>query len=290
VSQEEKKSKEKKPGTVTKGVARLLGYGLVVMFLMVWVFVLGVLTGKGDVIRLLQRFGLDKTEWATRLGAPQESKVVSNIPEQNTEETRKAVAESEKKPAVDGKVAQTATPVPSPLNKASDQVASKAPAEPAKKPGTIVHHEAKRSKELATQKPEHDNSLAGKLSFQNSLDTPARKQSNPAGKKEPSVRTATIATVPSHSPAETTPGAEKKKPAPAYQVKVASYRTAEEAEKAMADLKKKGFKVSLQQGKEKSGNAFIIKTGRLTTKTEAEKVTQKLKEAKMNGQIQELKQ
>ncbi len=93
----------------------------------------------------------------------------------------------------------------------------------------------------------------------------------------------------SHTPAEHS-GDEKKKAACAYQVRVASYRTAEEAEKTMAELKKKGITVSLQKGKDKSGQTFTIKTGRYSNKAEAEKVTKKLKEAKLNGQIQELKQ
>ena len=127
------------------------------------------------------------------------------------------------------------------------------------------------------------------MNFQNSLDTPAHKQSKTAAKKEGTPNTASVAPAPSRPQTETATGTEKKTVC-AYQVKVASYRTAEEAEKALADLKKKGFKVSLQQGKDKSGTTFTLKTGRYNTKSEAEKVTQKLKEAKINGQIQELKQ
>jgi cell division protein FtsN len=289
VSQEEKKGKEKKSGTVTKGAARFLGYGLVVMFLLVWVFVLGVLTGRGDVNRLFQRLGLYKTELATRLGVAPDGQVQVTLPVAHPEAAHKAVAEAEQKPAQEAKIAQTTPAVPSPSSKAADQVAAKATVETPKKSGTTVN-EAKRSKGLTPHKLEPDTSLASKLSFQNSLDTPTRKQPKSVAKKESNVRAASMAPLPSQAPTETTPGAEKKKPASAYQVKVASYKTAEEAEKAMADLKKKGFKVNLEQGKEKSGTAFIIKTGRYTTKSEAEKVTQKLKEANVNGQIQELKQ
>jgi cell division septation protein DedD len=284
VSQEEKKGKEKKKGDAT----RLLGYGLVVMFLMVWVFVLGVLTGRGDMNLLFKRLGLYKTELAARLGvAPDGQAPAQSIPQ--PEEAHKAVAESEKKPAQEAKAAQTTPAASLPQSKPTDHLASKTSAATSKKTVAAANQEAKRSKGLTPQKPEHDQSLASKLSFQNSLDTPTRKQPKTAGKKEATVNTATIASVPSQSPAETTPGAEKKKPACAYQIKVGSYHSAEEAEKAMADLKKKGIKVSVQQGKDKSGASFVIKTGRYNTKSEAEKVTQKLKEAKMTGQIQEIK-
>jgi hypothetical protein len=290
VSQQEKKGKEKKQVTFTTGAARLLGYGLVGMFLMVWVFVLGVLTGRGDVNRLFQRLGLYKTDLATRLGVTANSQAPAVLPLPQPEETHKASVESGKKSIQEAKVAETTPALPSPTTKTTDLVASKGLAETSKKPGTASTPEAKRTKGLSQQKPDHDPSLASKLSFQNSLDTPTRKQAKIVVKKEVAAHTAAIASVPSHSQTETTTGTEKKKTACAYQVKVASYRTAEEAEKTLADLKKKGFKVNLQQGKDKSGTAFILKTGRFTTKSEAEKVTQKLKEANLNGQIQELKQ
>ena len=44
----------------------------------------------------------------------------------------------------------------------------------------------------------------------------------------------------------------------------------------MADLKKKGFNVNLQKGKDKSGPIYVIKTGRYSNKAEAEKVNQEI--------------
>jgi hypothetical protein len=291
VSQEEKTTKKKKPGVSKKGRAKILGYGLVVMFLMVWVFVLGLLTGRGDINRLFQRLGLYKTDLAARLGLAPDGQPNPVLPIFPPEETHKAVAELEKKQAQDAKMTQTMAVVTSPDSKGSDHLASKTSTETSKKTKPTKISEAKRPEGLTPQKTDHDHDLAAKLSFQNSLDTPpARKQSRVTAKKEASIHIATIAPQASNSPADSPLEAAKQKPACAYQVKVASYRTAEEAEKAMADLKKKGFKVSLQQGKDKAGPAFIIKTGRYTNKTEAEKVSQKLKEAKMNAQVQELKQ
>jgi hypothetical protein len=290
MSQEEKKGKAKKEVTFTMGAAKLLGSGLVIMFLMVWVFVLGVLTGRGDMNRLFQRLGLNKTDLAARLGVAPDTPMPAVLPVAQPEEAAKATADSGKKIGQDEKGKETKVVEASPATKTPDAAATKAPAETAKKSGEAAHQEAKRSKGLTQPKPEHDPTLASKLSFQNSMDTPARKPSKTVAKKEGAPHAAFVAAAPSRPQTDTATGTEKKKPVCAYQVKVASYRTAEEAEKALADLKKKGFKVSLQQGKDKSGTSFMIKTGRYNTKSEAEKVTQKLKEAKMTGQIQELKQ
>jgi cell division septation protein DedD len=289
MSQQEKKEKAKKEVTVTMGAAKLLGSGLVIMFLMVWVFVLGVLTGRGDINSLFQRLGLNKTDLAARLGVASDTPVSGVLPVSQPEESAKTMADSGKKSGQDDKVKETKSVEASPATKPADPALAKAPAETSKKPGAMAPQEAKRSKGLIQPQPEHDPTLASKLSFQNSLDTPAHKQSKTAAKKEVTPNTASVAPAPSRPQTETATGTEKKTVC-AYQVKVASYRTAEEAEKALADLKKKGFKVSLQQGKDKSGTTFTLKTGRYNTKSEAEKVTQKLKEAKITGQIQELKQ
>jgi cell division septation protein DedD len=287
VSQQAQKDKGKKKGTLTKGTAKSLGYGLVVMFLLVWVFILGVLTGRGDINRLFQRLGLYKTNLAARLGLDPDRQVSTALPVPLAAEAPKALTDSENKTAKEAEGATLAVAASTP--KASDLVASGTSADTAKKsgPGNL---EAKKSKGAIQQKHDHNRSLASKLSFQNSLDTPTRKQSKTVAKKEAAAHTAAIASIPAHSSSETTAGDEKKKAACAYQVKVASYRTPEEAEKAIADLKKKGIKVNLQKAKDKSGDLFVLKTGRYTTKAEAEKVTKKLKEAKLSGQIQELTQ
>jgi len=275
------------------GGAKLLGYGLAITFMMVWVFALGVLTGRGDVNRLLQRLGLYKTDLAARLGVASDNQVSTALPVPagaKPEEAHKAMAEAETKSSPDAKTLAPTMAVPAAAAKVADDNTAKPSTETAKKPGTAVKLEAKRSKAQLPQKPDKDPSLASRLSFQNSLDSPTRKHQKTVAKKEAAVHTAAMAPAPSQTQEATEAGGEKKKSVCAYQVKVASYRTAEEAEKALADLKKKGFKVSLQQGKDKNGSAYVIKTGRYTTKSEAEKITQKLKEAKVNGQIQELKQ
>jgi cell division protein FtsN len=286
VSQEEKKGKGKKKAALTAGKTKLLGYGLGVMFLMVWIFILGVLTGRGDINYLFQRLGLYKTNLAARLGIAPSNQVAAVLPAAIPGEDHKALQDSGKKPGPTSEVAETPAAA-SPTAKATEQIAAKTPAETTKKPG-VGNHEAKKSKGSNQLKNDQD-SLASKLSFQNSLDTPTRKQAKSAGKKEATVHTANIVTHPASSAAASTPGEEKKKAACAYQVRIASYRTTEEAEKTMADLKKKGINVNMQKGKDKSGGTiYVIKTGRYSNKAEAEKVSRKLKEAKLNGQIQEV--
>jgi hypothetical protein len=288
VSQQEKKAKKKKEATITVGAAKKLGFGLVIMFLLVWVFILGILTGKGDIHHLFQRLGIYKTDLAARLGMAPNPETLAVLPVSPHEEPVKALAGE--KSGQDDKLTETAAAKAPPPAQTADPAAAKTAAEASKKPGVQPHQEAKRSKGLTPAKPDHDSSLASKLSFQNSLDTPARKPSKTAAKKEGAPHTASIAATPSRPQAATAP-AKEQKAVTAYQVKVASYQNAADAEKALADLKKKGFKVSLQPAKDKSGTAsFIIKTGRYNTKAEAEKVAQKLKEAKINGHIQELKQ
>ncbi len=283
MSPEEKKGKGKKKVKVSKGTTKLLGYGAVVTFLMVWVFILGVLTGRGDVNYLFQRLGLYKTDLAARLGITDKNQVPAALPVTLPTAEHKALADAEKKPAPESQAAEITPAAVSLTAKATEPSASKTHAESAKKPG-VGSLEAKKTKGSSQPKTDPDHSLASKLSFQNSLDTPTRKQAKTGAKKEGTVLTASIAP---HA-SEPAAGDEKKKAACAYQVRVASYRTTEEAEKTVADLKKKGINVSLQKGKDKTGTIYVIKTGRFNNKAEAEKVNKKLKEAKMSGQIQEI--
>jgi cell division septation protein DedD len=293
VSKEEKKGKGKKKATLTTGASKYLGYGLVATFLLVWVFVLGTLTGRGDMNRLFQRLGLYKTNLAARLGMDPDRQATPVLPAAPVT-TSKALADAEKKPGPETEAAAKASATAPAAQTAT--VASAIPAaEAGKKNGTQEAKKAKTAAQKHEREHEHDRSLASKLSFQNSLDTPTKKKSKTPAKKEPAVHTASIAPAPVHTPAEHSvdekkKAEEKKKTACVYQVRVATYHSAAEAEKTLAELKKKGINISLQKGKDKTGQTFVLKTGKYSNKAEAEKVTKKLKEAKLNGQIQELKQ
>ena len=145
-----------------------MGYGLVVMFLMVWVFILGVLTGRGDVNYLFQRLGLYKTNLAARLGIAPGNQVSAALPVPQPTEDHKALADSGKKPAQESEVAEIAPAAASPTAKATDLVASKTPAETSKKSG-VGNPEAKKTKGSNQPKQDQDHSLASKAKFSEQL-------------------------------------------------------------------------------------------------------------------------
>ncbi|MBM4289299.1 MAG: SPOR domain-containing protein [Deltaproteobacteria bacterium] len=310
MSQQEPKARAKKQVTFTMGAARLLGYGLVMMAMMVWVFTLGVLVGRGDIHRLFQRYGFNKTDLAARLGMDTEKQVAAVLPGAagpNQEEGIKPPPEAEKTKEIQ---AAAAPPTPAPAAQAADASASPSSPAAAKKTAAEKKADARKPKGLVPPKIEKDPGLAAKLSFQNSLDTPTRKPPRAAAKQEATVRIASAtpamprlqgdagqaatrdnkagdATTTMPRLAGGSGTSAEKKPASSYQVRVASYRTPQEAEKAMADLKKKGFNVNLQQGKDRSGTTYVIRTGRFTSKTEAERAAKRLQDAKFSGQVQE---
>ena len=123
MSQQEKKEKAKKEVTVTMGAAKLLGSGLVIMFLMVWVFVLGVLTGRGDINCLFQRLGLNKTDLAARLGVASDTPVSGVLPVSHPEESGKTMADSGKKSGQDDKGKRDESAEASPATKPADPAA-----------------------------------------------------------------------------------------------------------------------------------------------------------------------
>ncbi|WP_449244960.1 SPOR domain-containing protein [Desulfobacca acetoxidans] len=291
MAQQEKKAKEKKQVTFTISGAKLLGYGLGFTFMLLWVFALGVMVGRGDVNRLFQRWGLTKADLAARLGAPTvDPTPAALVPPSGpvSESGQKAGELADSKPSTEIK---TALPPP----QASSEVVNKPQDLPArsrvevdKKPENGNKTEAKGRKGSNPEKPVTGSSIASKLSFQNRLDSTSHKPAKTAKKKESGMTTASM-TPTLKTEAKANIEAAKKKAA-AYQVKVAYFHNAQDAQKALADLKKKGFAVSLQQGKDKNGTAYIIRSNRLTSKTEAEKMSKKFKQAKFSGQIEELKQ
>jgi len=284
VAKSEPKDKGKKTALVPKGVGKVLGYGFLLFFLLIWVFVLGVLTGRGDIHRWLQRLGLYKTEVAARLGvvpATLEPAGQSVLPQS---EPVKTEIEAAKPTAAETKPPAAAAEVKPPDKGAAPSPAATA-GELSKKPEGQGRGDAKKGKGTAAAKTASQASIASKLNFQNSLDTQTRKPVKTTAQKDKAVRTAAMT---SGVASQADAAAEKKKAA-AYQVKVASYRSAAEAQRALADLTKKGFKVSLQQGKDKTGQTFVIQSPRYQSKAEAEKVAKKLRAANMSGQVQELK-
>ncbi len=285
MSQSEHKEKGKKTTKLLQSSAKVLGYGAISIFLLVWVFVLGVLTGRGDIHRWLQRLGLYKTEVAVRLGVTPANPEAAVQPVLPTAEGPKIEAEPAKPTAAESQPPTSPVAVAPPPDKGTVKAAAVPAVEPAKKTEAQARSEVKKGKGAGAAKTEAHDSIAARLNFQNSLDSPARKPAKATAQKEKTVHTAAM------TPGTATPAAaaDKKKPASTYQIRVASYRTAGEAQKAAADLAKKGIKVNIQQGKDNNGPTFIIHTQRYQSKAEAEKVAKQLRDNKMGGQIQELK-
>lgn len=289
VSHSEQKDKKKKSGKLPQGFGKVLGYGFILIFLLTWVFTLGVLTGRGDVHHWLQRLGLYQSEMAARLGvapANPESPAQPILPAvaapKNELESAKTTGGETKPPAPSQAEAQ-------PAEKGGQPPNALPPGDSAKKPESHTRPEDKKAKVATPAKTAARDSIAAKLNFQNSLDTQPRKAAKTAAHKERGVQTAAMTPGASGNSGSEAAAAEKKKAVSAYQVKVASYRTAAEAQKALADLTKRGFKVNLQQSKDKTGPTFVIQSQRYQSKAEAEKVAKKLREANMAGQVREVK-
>jgi hypothetical protein len=285
VAKTESKEKKKKSLQLAKGSAKTLGYGLILVFLLIWVFALGVLTGRGDVNRWLQRLGLYKTELAARLG-------VAPPAEPTAPPAVLPTGEGSKAPAAALKAVEEGAKPPAP---AENPAAAKPPSEAAPpaaglsgpKTGSESQTEAKKGK--TPGKLENKEKIAEKLAFQNALDGTTRKPGKGGAKKDKTKDIRTASAVPTPAGTGGDGAADKKKPVAAYQIKVATYHSPAEAQKAVADLGKKGFNVKVLQSKDKNGPAYVIQTPRYHTKAEAEKVAKKLRAANLGGQIQEVK-
>ncbi len=294
MSQSDQKEKSKKTAKILQGSLKSLGYGLILMFLLVWVFALGVLTGRGDVHRWLQRVGLYKTEVAARLGLAPPLAETAILPPLPSEDPGKAALA----PANPADGAAPATGKPAVADKPADKptaatVVPISPSSPAKPEGH-GKTEAKKGKTpaKAEAKTEHKDSIADKLAFQNSLDSPPRRPAKTTANKEKAKPVkAQLAPVVGEqaSTGGASPSSEKKK-SPAYQVKIGSCRTPAEAQKALEKKKKKGVKATLLTGKDKTGQTFTLQTPKYQSKAEAEKVVKKVREANLSGQLQEVKQ
>ena len=290
MTKSEHKEKGKKAAQLPKGSGKMVGYGAVLLFLLVWVFALGVLTGRGDIHRWLQRLGLSQTEMAARLGVgspPGDTPEVAVLP-QNAATKVEAGAAQPTPPATKEPTPEPSPPVAAAVRAEKNAAAAGSPGAVVKKTKGNVKGEAKKGKSPTPAKGDQQHSIAAKLNFQNSLDSQAHKPSKGVAKKEKNVHAATIVPETASQTGTAAGGVDKKKTA-VYQVKVASFHDAAAAQKALADLTKKGFKVSLQQGKDKTGQTYTIQTPRFQSKAEAEKVAKTVRKAKMTGQVQELK-
>jgi cell division septation protein DedD len=278
-SGESKSKKENKPYQLVLGFKKLLLTTTVLLVSLVWVFALGVLVGRGDAYQLLHRWGLMKVDPAAK------TELIATAPGVPNPTQTPAQTAAEAPVKTDPGAGSTQPLAPAEKKSEAPTAETKAPPSP---PGDVGKATPK-SGNLAGKKLLKE-SVATKLSFQNSLDSNQRKAGKLGKKTSAQIKTASI--VPTHdktkaSVAKTkntgTPksDAEAKKPSnKTYQVQLGSFRKNQEAEKAVADLKKKGYQVSCQTTKDGDGVRYVVKTNRLNSRTEAEKVSQKLKESR----------
>lgn len=218
----------KAPWHVKLGLREVIFAGLGVAGLVMMGFALGTLAGRGDIYRVLHNWGV--------LG-PEASKAVQPW----------------SLPPVSPPALQPVSPAGSPAVPAAPATATAQPASPAPVKGSVAGASGapaskKKAKESVTyrdrQAKEEEmrrlrQEVAGKLKFQNSLETPTPKPSRLAQKQKDKQGDKAATGSPSL-------------------VKVALYRDSKEAKAKMAELEKKGEKVTLKQGKDQQGTYYVV--------------------------------
>lgn len=226
--------KAKKAGwQVVLGLKQVLFGALGLAWMMIIIFILGVLAGRGDIYRLFSSWGLL---------SPQAPKTAQWSPPP-------APGVNAPPAATPAKSLQAAPPPAAPASPASSVVTGSLTASPAPaaSPPTSAA-QAKKTKKKSSpwdQKAKDEElrrlrqEVASILKFQNSRDTTPTKPGKPASKKKEKH----LAAAPK---------------APPKKVRAAQFRDLKAAKAKMAELQKKGEKVTLRQGKDKKGTFYEV--------------------------------
>ncbi len=227
--------------------------GIGIVGLMMMSFALGALAGRGEIYRLAYSWGLLAPE---ARHAAQIVPQTAPVPTQPVAEAPVATASASAPtpgaappPAVPTAktTASAKVPEPAPVTGAIAPVPAPAAAATAKKQAKSSQaQQAQKAKEDQLRQERQD--VAKKLTFLNSFDSTPK-----AGQKKDK-------------------GAAAK--APPAQVKVATYRDSQTAKAKMAELQKKGIKVTLKQGKDDQGATYTVYRQAPTPPKESEKVAQ----------------
>lgn len=255
-------AKEKRKFTLVFTGWQLVGYSGLLVSLMIWLFALGVLVGRGDINYWLHKLGLSMPDLVRNLGLfGGEAPSQPLLPE--TPKTDNPAPSAPAKPVVEAP-RLPAAPAPA------------APAVPvAAEPKNPAANAAKKEAGKANvPKLEAGPGVASHLPFQNSQDRlPGKSKGRSRTAESESSGSATC----SKKPASRT----------SYQLRIGeTYPTAQQAQKVAEELKKKGLKVTVQPQKKGDKTVYILKSDRLASKQEAEKLAQRLKENKYQGQIE----
>jgi len=225
--------KVKKPRwQMVLGLKQVLCGALGLAWMMVIIFILGVLAGRGDIYRWLSGWGLVTAEaprvaqWAPTAEAPPGAPGAKSLP------------------AAPGAAVTPTTPPPAPTASAAPHspvtgsltAPPTSPSSPAKKTkkGASLREQKAKEEELRRLRRE----VAQKLKFQNSFDSSPSKPGRGTQKLKEK------------------PSADAK--APTAQSRVARFRDAQAAKDKMAELLKKGEKVTLKSGKDQKGAYYDL--------------------------------
>ena len=228
---------------VVLGVKQVLCGALGLTWMMVIIFVLGVLAGRGDIYRWLSGWGLITP------AAPQIARW--SPPSEVSPAASPAPSSPAPAAAPPAPVASATSPAPVTGNIAAAPAPPAPPAKKARK-GAALRDQKAKEEELRRLRRE----VASKLKFQNSFDSTPTK------------------------PARTTPKQKEKHLAsapktPPKQVRVGQFRDLKAAKARMAELQKKGEKVTLKQGKDNKGAFYEILREVPTSTREANGLAQK---------------
>lgn len=238
------------------GLKQVMCGALGLTWMMMIIFILGVLAGRGDIYRWLSSWGLvsPETSKVAQWSPPAETPPPA-VPEKSLPATPAAAVAPAAPPAAPSTSAATPPPVTGSIAPTPTPAAS--PPKKAKK-GPSLRDQKAKEEELRRLRQE----VAAKLKFQNSFDTTPSKPARTAQK-----------------PKEKTAAASHK--TQSRQVRVAQYRDLKAAKAKMAELQKKGEKVALKQGKDKKGVFYDIYREAPANAQPADAVAQKTQ--KSNG-------
>ena len=224
---------------LTLGVKDAIFAGIGLVGLLMMSFALGALAGRGDIYRAAYSWGLL---------TPDGAKVAQWMPPPGPPAVAPAGTPGT---ATSTTVASALTPAPAaaparpgPVTGSIAPLPTPAAAKKKGKTGTAHQDSKSREEELRQARQE----VVQKLKFQNSFDT---------------------------GPKPRLPKAKDHEMAQATQVRVAEYRTSQEAQAKVAEMRKKGVKATLKTTKDSKGTLYIVYKPTSPVQPGAEKIVQK---------------
>ena len=229
---------------LTLGLKEVLFASVGVLGLIMISFALGTLAGRGDIYRVFYNWGLL---------SPEVSKNAHYLPPAAPPPALPAAP-----PAVGASQAASAPapetaaakPAPAPVTGSIAPVPTNSTPQKKSKGGTALHREQK-AKEEELRKVRQE--VAGKLKFQNSLDTAPKPTKATQKQKEKA-------------------GAAKPQPT---QLRAGQFRDKKAAKTKMAELQKKGVKVTLKEGKDDKGSLYTVYKQAPAASQDADRTAQK---------------